>query len=678
MTRPIQLAIAMAATLLIAVCGDGGTEPEPPNRAPVVSGSIPAQTVPVGESVTVSVASAFSDPDGDALTYAAASSAPGVVSVAVSGSDVTVTGVSAGAATVTVTASDPEGLSAQLSFEVTVPNRPPLVTDSIPAQTVHAGESVTLDLAEHFSDPDGDALAYVAASSAPGVVSVAVSGSDVTVTGVSAGAATVTVTASDPEGLSAQLSFEVTVPNRPPLVTDSIPAQTVHAGESVTLDLAEHFSDPDGDTLSFAASTSDSGVVSVSVSGWAVSITGVAQGSATVAVTATDPEGLSAQASFAVATTRPLDWAALVALYQATQGAGWTKQDNWLSDKPLAEWHGVETNRSGRVVALNLGDNNLDGPIPPELGKLSELKKLDIAGPLIRGRGLQGRIPAELGELSKLESLDLVFNNLDGPIPPELGKLSKLGTLDLSFNNLAGRIPPELGELSELANLELSANDLDGRIPPELGELSKLRVLDLDLNNLNGPIPPELGKLSELRGLDLSRNRFDGRIPPELGDLSKLRVLNLTDGDLEGQIPPELGNLSALRYLFLESNDLDGRVPPELGNLSKLFTLDLESNDLDGPIPAELAKLSELGTLSLSNNDLGGAIPPELGGLSKLRSLGVAGNPALSGALPRSFMDLENLLRLYALRTGLCAPSDEDFQEWLDGLEVADVETCSE
>ena len=290
--------------LVLAACGDGATEPEPPqpNRAPVAQGSIPAQTVAVSESVTVSVASAFTDPDGDALTHAATSSAPGVASVAVSGANVTVTGLSAGAATVTVTASDPGGLSAQLSFEVTVPNRAPAVTDTIPAQTVPVGDSVTQDLAEHFSDPDGDALTYAAESSAADVASVMVSGSVVTVTGVSKGTTTITVTASDPEGLSAQQEFQVTVPNRAPAVADSIPSQTVHAGDSVSLDLAGHFSDLDGDELTYTAESSAAGVASVMVSGSVVTITGMAGagGTATVALRAADPEGLSATQSFGV------------------------------------------------------------------------------------------------------------------------------------------------------------------------------------------------------------------------------------------------------------------------------------------------------------------------------------------------------------------------------------------
>lgn len=39
---------------------------------------------------------------------------------------------------------------------------------------------------------------------------------------------------------------------------------------------------------------------------------------------------------------------------------------------------------------------------------------------------LVGTIPAELGGLKSLISLDLYHNNLTGPIPPSLSKLSNL------------------------------------------------------------------------------------------------------------------------------------------------------------------------------------------------------------------------------------------------------------
>ena len=186
-----------------------------PNLAPEAVGTIPAQTVGVGRATTLDARGYFRDPDGDALIYTAASSAAGVVAVSVSGSTLILVGVSVGTASVTVTATDPAGLTAAQGIQVTAsaatPNRAPEAVGTIPARTLTVGQSTTLDVSPFVTDPDGDALTYTAASSAAGVVTVSVSGSALTLSGVSTGAASVTVTAADPDGLTAKLSFGVTV-----------------------------------------------------------------------------------------------------------------------------------------------------------------------------------------------------------------------------------------------------------------------------------------------------------------------------------------------------------------------------------------------------------------------------------------------------------------------------------
>ena len=230
------------------------------------------------------------------------------MSVGVSGSTLRLTGVAAGTATVTVTAADPDGLTATQRVRVTVPppNRAPTPSGSIPAQRVDVGQTETLDVASYFSDPDGDALGYAAATSNAGVVSVGVSGSTLRLTGVAADTATVTVTAADPDGLSATQSVRVTVEprNRAPAPYGSIPAQRLSAGRAETLDVASYFSDPDGDTLVYAATTSNAGIVSVGVSGSTLTLTGVGAGTATVTVTARDPDGRSARQRVSVTVGR--------------------------------------------------------------------------------------------------------------------------------------------------------------------------------------------------------------------------------------------------------------------------------------------------------------------------------------------------------------------------------------
>ena len=273
-----------------------------PNRPPVAVDTIAARIIEVDRADTVDVAPFFTDPDGGSLSYAAAVSDTTLVSSEVTGSTVIVTALAKGEAEITVTAIDDEGLSAEQRFTVTVPNRPPLVADTIPARTLFKDEADTLALARFFTDPDGDALTWEAEASDRGVVALEVSAAEGTlvVTAVAQGESEVTVTAADPEGLTAAQRFLVTVPNRGPVVADEIPAQTLYDRETAPLELSPHFSDPDGDSLTYTAETTDIDVARPVVAGALLSIEAGARGEATVTVTATDPGGLSASQSFTV------------------------------------------------------------------------------------------------------------------------------------------------------------------------------------------------------------------------------------------------------------------------------------------------------------------------------------------------------------------------------------------
>ena len=382
-------------------------------------------------------------------------------------------------------------------------------------------------------------------------------------------------------------------------------------------------------------------------------------------------------------------------LYTETGGPNWTKDTNWLSDQPLGEWHGVETDEAGRVVVLRLTNNKLTGRIPPQIGALAQLRELAL-----NANDLTGPIPPRLGRLSGLSRMDLSRNDLSGVIPPELGALSNLWVLFLYSNELTGPIPAELAELSSLRGLGLGLNRLTGPIPPELGALSNLTQFYLDGNQLTGPIPPELGALSNLVELILARNRLSGSIPVGLGRLPHLRRLDLSHNDLTGSIPTGLGQLSGLSQLSLNDNRLSGSIPSTLGNLSNLERLDLARNGLTGTMPAQLGYLSRLTQLHINENELTGAIPTEFGQLSRLRSLSIPGNQlsgsfppelsgitglrqlfltdnaGMSGTLPAILTALDTLNALVLTGTGLCAPADSSFQSWLSDVEVSRVRPC--
>ena len=120
---------ALPALLLVlviswaAACGEDMAAPPPssPNQRPVATSTIPAQELAAGDTLTVEASSYFSDPDGDVLTFEAATSNAGFVEVSLTGSSVAVVGVAPGEARITIRARDPRGLQALLEFSVLVP-----------------------------------------------------------------------------------------------------------------------------------------------------------------------------------------------------------------------------------------------------------------------------------------------------------------------------------------------------------------------------------------------------------------------------------------------------------------------------------------------------------------------------------------------------------------------------
>ena len=335
------------------------------------------------------------------------------------------------------------------------------------------------------------------------------------------------------------------------------------------------------------------------------------------------------------------DTAALVALYNATDGENWTNNTKWLTDAPLHQWRGVSTDASGRVTDLYLARNGLSGEIPEELGNLTNLDRLTLGS-----NQLSGEIPNELGSLTNLRVLGLEGNQLSGQIPVELGSLTNLSGLYLHINQLSGKIPAELGSLTNLGRLHLEENQLSGEIPAELGSLTNLETLKLDSNQLSGQIPEELGSLTNLRDLLLARNQLSGEIPEALASMTNLEQLGIGSNRLSGEIPEELGNLISLRYLYLGNNRLSGEIPEVLACLTNLTYLHLGGNRLSGEIPAGLSLLSNLRWLSLSHNRLSGEIPSSLGSLSSLERLHLRGN-RLSGEIPAELGNLSNLQSLW-------------------------------
>jgi Leucine-rich repeat (LRR) protein len=258
------------------------------------------------------------------------------------------------------------------------------------------------------------------------------------------------------------------------------------------------------------------------------------------------------------------DSLALVALYNSTNGEDWNNNTNWL-DGPVKDWEGVWV-ESGKVVELDLYDNNLTGNLPAEIGNLSNLIQLNLNKNL-----LEDTIPAEIAEMTELKVLRLGFNNLEGNIPETIGNLTSLTELSLYYNNLEGSIPEDLANLRLLTKLKLTQNYLSGTIPTSIGNLQYLKRLGLSNNNLTGNLPETISNNSKLEYLTLYDNNLSGTLPEELGNLKYVDFLDLSYNKFTGTISKSLSGMRALEHLYLsvnEFNNLENLSKGELNNLS--------------------------------------------------------------------------------------------------------------
>ncbi len=334
----------------------------------------------------------------------------------------------------------------------------------------------------------------------------------------------------------------------------------------------------------------------------------------------------------------PEQRAALVALYNATDGANWKRNNNWLTDEPIGTWYGVFTNSYGHVTRLSLGHNQLNGTLP-DLSALTNLTNVFLAG-----NKLSGQIP-DLSALTKLQILVLESNLFTGPVP-DLSALTNLVSLSLSNTHLSGQFP-DLSVLTNLTRLSISNTQLTGQFP-DLSALTNLRIVYLGRNSYTGSIT-DISALTNLVVLDLGSSQLTGQIP-DLSPHPKLKELDLAGNQLSGAFP-DLSTLTSLSKLSLNSNQLTGAFP-DLSALTNLLHLNLGSNQLTGNI-SDLSALNKLQYLSLDDNQLSGEIP-DLAALTSLARLDLSDNQ-LTGPFPDLSL-LTNLTNLDLSSNRLTGP----------------------
>ena len=171
------------------------------NLAPRVSMTLANVSMNRVDPHVVDVSSVFVDDDMDDITISAESADANIVTTSVSGTSLTLDGVNLGMTSVTVTATDANGAMVSTPFNVTVENLDPTVATQIADFNLQVGgDAETRDVSAAFSDDGSEALVLSVTVGTAEVATATVSGMSLTVTPVTRGLTTITVTATDAQG----------------------------------------------------------------------------------------------------------------------------------------------------------------------------------------------------------------------------------------------------------------------------------------------------------------------------------------------------------------------------------------------------------------------------------------------------------------------------------------------
>ena len=302
--------------------------------------------------------------------------------------------------------------------------------------------------------------------------------------------------------------------------------------------------------------------------------------------------------------------AILEAVYTATDGRNWLNRDNWLSDKDVCEWYGVQCwktsdEKKGHVQHLLLDANNVVGTIPQSIYALKYLTTLSVSRNAVV-------LPFDtIGQASWLFKVNVAATDtvlFDGIQNAQ----DSFAHLIADKLHIGGAIPSELFQLTALETLSMAFSDLSGPISNDIGLMTGLTSLFLYDNNLIGQLPTGFANLVKLKVLSLAKNKITGVIPSAIASMTNLEGLALTDqvskgGGIAGEVPTFETN-TALTTVMLGRNAFEGTIPADLlrgANLDGPLRVDLSNNHLTGTVPGALSRFEHL-DLMVENNYISG------------------------------------------------------------------------
>ncbi|BBH01819.1 Leucine-rich repeat family protein, partial [Prunus dulcis] len=308
-----------------------------------------------------------------------------------------------------------------------------------------------------------------------------------------------------------------------------------------------------------------------------------------------------------------------------------------------------------RLSLLNLSNNSLSG-LPPELGKMTTLRKLLLTGNPLRtlrrcrsynykkedviamaarlsiaskelsmeGLGLTA-VPSEVWESSEVTKVDLSRNSIQ-ELPVELSSCVCLQTLVFSRNKIKDWPTAILRSLPNLLCLKLDNNPLR-QIPPDGFQAAPmLQILDLSGNAASLPEHPSFSSLPHLQELYLSLQalRLDGNPLRRQDDYpaktfayrksftnsqKHLRSRLSENEDAEATTTKKEDVIAMAARLSIASKELSMEglgltaVPSEVWESSEVTKVDLSRNSIQ-ELPVELSSCVCLQTLVFSRNKI--------------------------------------------------------------------------
>eukprot|EP00525_Craspedostauros_australis_P013866 CAMPEP_0198111214 /NCGR_PEP_ID=MMETSP1442-20131203/3192_1 /TAXON_ID= /ORGANISM="Craspedostauros australis, Strain CCMP3328" /LENGTH=300 /DNA_ID=CAMNT_0043767569 /DNA_START=53 /DNA_END=955 /DNA_ORIENTATION=+ len=240
----------------------------------------------------------------------------------------------------------------------------------------------------------------------------------------------------------------------------------------------------------------------------------------------------------------------------------------------------------------------------------------------------------------------LTGNNLQGPIPDDIGQLEFLRTFIAADNGITGSFPPRFNALTNMREIVLSGNQIDG-IPSDFlsGSVDTITRIFMENNQLAGPIPVIFGQFANVAELRLQGNSLTGVIPDELNQMSSLARINLADNNLRGDLTSGVYNPS-LEWLDLSNNpEIRGTISgAAIANMPTLTKLRLGGTGITGNLPAELFDLP-LDELNVDGADFSGVLPDGFANFRIIQFINLANN-RFSGPFPTVFDTLATLNEL--------------------------------